>query len=91
MGRSGANQSAILLAAIGIMTCGLSNSMQMLIISRFVRLFIQLVVLLHATRIRILFLTQILDLGHGWWRNIYNFFVSLESPQIRVTAVEYLI
>jgi hypothetical protein len=38
MGRSGANQSAVLFAGIGIMACGLSNSMQMLIISRFVRL-----------------------------------------------------
>ncbi|KAF8162685.1 major facilitator superfamily domain-containing protein [Crassisporium funariophilum] len=36
MGRSAANQSAILFASIGILTCGLSNSMQMLIISRFI-------------------------------------------------------
>ena len=39
MGRSGANQSAVLFAGIGIMACGLSNSMQMLIVSRFVRSF----------------------------------------------------
>ncbi|PPQ73575.1 hypothetical protein CVT24_007461 [Panaeolus cyanescens] len=36
MGRSAANQSAVVFAAAGIMACGLSNSMQMLIISRFI-------------------------------------------------------
>ncbi|KAF9032949.1 major facilitator superfamily domain-containing protein [Panaeolus papilionaceus] len=36
MGRSAANQSAVLFAAAGIMACGLSKSMQMLIISRFI-------------------------------------------------------
>ncbi|KAF8959682.1 vacuolar amino acid permease [Flammula alnicola] len=36
MGRRGANQSAILFATIGILACGLSNSMQTLILSRFV-------------------------------------------------------
>ncbi|KAF8801910.1 MFS general substrate transporter [Phlegmacium glaucopus] len=36
MGRSGANRSAVLFATIGIIACGLSNSMQMLIISRFI-------------------------------------------------------
>ncbi|KAF9481317.1 vacuolar amino acid permease [Pholiota conissans] len=36
MGRRAANQSAILFAAIGILACGLSNSMEMLIVSRFV-------------------------------------------------------
>lgn len=36
MGRGRANKLAIFFAAVGILACGLSNSMQMLIISRFV-------------------------------------------------------
>ncbi|CAA7260995.1 unnamed protein product [Cyclocybe aegerita] len=36
MGRNGANQSAVLFALFGILSCGLSNSMQMLVISRFI-------------------------------------------------------
>ena len=36
MGRRRANELAIFFAAVGILACGLSNSMQMLIISRFV-------------------------------------------------------
>lgn len=36
MGRRAANQSAVLFAALGILACGLSNSMKMLILSRFV-------------------------------------------------------
>ncbi|PPQ88137.1 hypothetical protein CVT25_004893 [Psilocybe cyanescens] len=36
MGRNGANRSAVLFAVIGIFACGLSNSMQMLIASRFI-------------------------------------------------------
>ena len=36
MGRRGAKQSAIIFAAIGILACGVSNSMQMLIVARFV-------------------------------------------------------
>ena len=39
MGRQGANHSAVLFASIGILACGLSKSMEMLIISRFVSLF----------------------------------------------------
>jgi hypothetical protein len=37
MGRGRANKLAIFFAAVGILACGSSNSMQMLIISRFVR------------------------------------------------------
>ncbi|RDB19210.1 Multidrug resistance protein fnx1 [Hypsizygus marmoreus] len=36
MGRRGANQSAALFAAAGILACGLSTSMKMLIVSRFI-------------------------------------------------------
>ncbi|KIJ98026.1 hypothetical protein K443DRAFT_104663 [Laccaria amethystina LaAM-08-1] len=36
MGRGRANKLAIFFAAVGILACGLSNSMQMLIISRFI-------------------------------------------------------
>ncbi|KAF4615064.1 hypothetical protein D9613_003476 [Agrocybe pediades] len=36
MGRSGASQSALLFSVIGILSCGWSNSMQMLIVSRFI-------------------------------------------------------
>lgn len=36
MGRRGANQSAIIFAAIGIIGCGYSSSMKMLIVSRFI-------------------------------------------------------
>ncbi|KJA19134.1 hypothetical protein HYPSUDRAFT_56817 [Hypholoma sublateritium FD-334 SS-4] len=36
MGRGGASQSAIIFAAIGILACGVSNSMQMLIVARFI-------------------------------------------------------
>ncbi|KAJ3502815.1 hypothetical protein NLJ89_g8716 [Agrocybe chaxingu] len=36
MGRNGANQSAVLFALFGILSCGLSNSMQMLVVSRFI-------------------------------------------------------
>ncbi|KDR82118.1 hypothetical protein GALMADRAFT_222000 [Galerina marginata CBS 339.88] len=36
MGRSAANQTAVIFAMIGILACGLSNSMQMLILSRFI-------------------------------------------------------
>lgn len=36
MGRSRANKLAIFFAAVGILACGFSNSMQMLIISRFI-------------------------------------------------------
>ena len=28
----------------------------------------------------LLFIFGLLDLRHGWWRDIYNFFVSLEFP-----------
>jgi MFS family permease len=37
MGRRGANHSAVLFATVGILACGLSGNMKMLIISRFVR------------------------------------------------------
>ncbi|KAF8179661.1 vacuolar amino acid permease [Pholiota molesta] len=36
MGRRAANQSAMLFSAVGILACGLSNSMEMLIVSRFI-------------------------------------------------------
>ncbi|PPR05173.1 hypothetical protein CVT26_012259 [Gymnopilus dilepis] len=36
MGRSAANQTAVLFAMLGILSCGMSNSMQMLILSRFI-------------------------------------------------------
>ncbi|KAF8891099.1 major facilitator superfamily domain-containing protein [Gymnopilus junonius] len=36
MGRNGAHQTAVLFAMLGIVACGLSNSMQMLILSRFI-------------------------------------------------------
>lgn len=39
MGRRGANQSAVILSCMGILACGLSRSMKMLIISRFVGFF----------------------------------------------------
>jgi MFS family permease len=37
MGRRGANQTAVILAGVGTLACGLSNSMEMLIAARFVR------------------------------------------------------
>jgi MFS family permease len=37
MGRKGANQTAVTLAGVGTLACGLSNSMEMLIVARFVR------------------------------------------------------
>lgn len=37
LGRRGANQTAVLLAAVGTLACGLSNSLEMLIAARFVR------------------------------------------------------
>lgn len=37
MGRRGANQTAVIFAALGTLACGLSNSMEMLIAARFVR------------------------------------------------------
>lgn len=40
MGRRGAHHSAVFFAAVGILACGLSNSMKMLIFSRFVRILI---------------------------------------------------
>lgn len=39
MGRRAANQTAVTFAAIGTAACGLSNSMEMLIIARFVSSF----------------------------------------------------
>lgn len=38
MGRRAANQTAVTFAAIGTAVCGLSNSMEMLIAARFVRI-----------------------------------------------------
>lgn len=35
LGRRGANQTAVLLAAVGTLACGLSNSLEMLIVARF--------------------------------------------------------
>lgn len=37
MGRKGANRVALLFAGLGVLGCGLSQSMEMLIVSRFVR------------------------------------------------------
>lgn len=37
LGRKGANQVAMLFAGVGVLMCGLSTSMEMLIIARFVR------------------------------------------------------
>lgn len=38
LGRRGANQTAVIFAALGTLVCGLSNSMEMLIAARFVRM-----------------------------------------------------
>lgn len=43
MGRRGANQLAVCIAALGTLLCGFSNSMGMLIAARFVRSFIDFV------------------------------------------------
>jgi MFS family permease len=44
MGRRAANQTAVAFAALGTLTCGLSNSMEMLIAARFVWLHSMLLV-----------------------------------------------
>jgi MFS family permease len=38
LGRRGANQIAVILAGVGTLACGLSNSMELLIGARFVRI-----------------------------------------------------
>ncbi|KAF9239086.1 major facilitator superfamily domain-containing protein [Melanogaster broomeanus] len=39
LGRRGANQTAVIAAALGTVACGLSRNMEMLVIARFVRIF----------------------------------------------------
>lgn len=46
MGRRGANQLAVSIAALGTLFCGLSTNMEMLIAARFVRSFIGSILLL---------------------------------------------
>lgn len=43
MGRRGANQLAVCIAALGTLLCGFSTSMELLVVARFVRSFIDFI------------------------------------------------
>jgi len=68
MGRRGANQTAVILAGIGTLACGLSNSMEMLIVARFVR---RTVILSASCPNNVISVRR-----PWWWRHIYNCYVS---------------
>jgi len=71
LGRRGANQIAVILAGVGTLACGLSNSMELLITARFVCLYTIIYFATHHTK-------QLLmpDRRSRGWRHTYHCFVS---------------
>jgi MFS family permease len=71
MGRKRANQMAVFFAALGILACGLSTSMEMLIAARFVRFMFQ--VMKRCTLKGYYYV----DRRSWWWRYIHHVDVSM--------------
>ena len=72
LGRKRANQTALFFAGLGVLMCGLSTNMEMLIVARFVRL--------HPCR-NLNELNPLFLVVRNWWRwLIYHCIVSFECP-----------